>query len=167
MASASLIREARLVQNPALGALLIWRFACGYAENHRTGDNPLLQLAFVVLPLLYDREVFEELQGTRAGLHAFAEKFSRAENSKSDLLLGIHAHVDDFRSQSLEAIRMAVHCRLITIAPTSGKVIPLSTARPSGLPNSINSFMTNAEKFGEWSAGLSLFEIQSILRVQF
>lgn len=33
-----LVREAQNVQNPALGAAVIWRFCCGYVESHPVGE---------------------------------------------------------------------------------------------------------------------------------
>ena len=39
-----LAREAQNIQNPALGAAILWRFCCGYVGAHPEGDLPRLPL---------------------------------------------------------------------------------------------------------------------------
>ena len=59
--------DVMYVQNPALGAVLLWRFTCGYYSNeNRPVPFPLL---FVVLPIVFRqdlcknavRKIFESL----------------------------------------------------------------------------------------------------------
>ena len=167
MAVSALVRETTFVQNPALGAALIWRFCEGYAQERNTGDPPAMQLAFLIIPILLHRDTFEELSGTRSGLHAFADKFSRSDTSKSDILLGIQDRVTQFRDLTLESVQLAIHCRLITVLPSSGKLVSLSSVRPSNLPTTIRPLVAGAEKLGRWFAGMTLFEIENILKVAF
>ena len=167
MALSTLNRETAFVQNPALGAVLLWRFCAAYAEAHASNDSPVLHLAFLVLPLLLHRDTFEELSSTRGSIHTFTEKFSRSETSKADVLLGIQNRVTQFRALTLEAIQLAVHCRLLTVLPSSAKLVSLSSAKPSSPPSSVRPLITNAEKLGKWFAGMTLFEIENVLKVAF
>jgi hypothetical protein len=167
MAVSALVRETTYVQNPALGAVLVWRFCEGYAQEHKTSEPPALQLVFLIIPILFHRDTFEELSGTRAGIHAFADKFSRSDTSKSDILLGIQDRVSQFRDLTLESVQLAIHCRLVTIIPSSGKLVSLSSVSPSSLPGTIRPLVAGAEKLGKWFAGMTLFEIENILKVAF
>ena len=85
----TLTQEVRHVQNPALGSTLLWRFACGYTEHHKTSDAPPLPLLFIVLPILFHRETFEILKRTNrpTGLHGFADKFSQTDLGVTSLPL--------------------------------------------------------------------------------
>ena len=167
MAIPTLSREASFVQNAALGSVLLWRFCASYTEYHPSNESPVMQLSFLVLPILLHKETFEEIKATRAGLHTFVDKFSRSENSKADILLSIHDRVNQFRELTLESIRLAVRCRLVTIIKATSMVVPLSSATPSGIKPPVQILVKNAEKLGEWCAPMKLFEIENILKVAF
>src|SRR6266508_1954061 len=109
-----LTEESRAVQNPALGAALVWRFACAYSNAHRTKDSPVLPLAYIVLPIIYHRETCELVVGTQrqSGLHGFVEKFSRSNVAKADLLLSIHGRMLELKDLSTTSLQMAVRHRL-------------------------------------------------------
>jgi hypothetical protein len=165
----TLTQEVRHVQNPALGSVLLWRFVCGYTKQHKTSDYPPLQLLFIVLPVVYHRETFAFLKSTNrsSGLHAFADKFSRSEVGKADVLFGVQSRALSWRSLSWASVRLGVHSRLFTLSRSTGTVIPLTTTLPTGVPASVTPLLSNAAKLGEWCAELSLFEIATILKVEF
>src|SRR5438445_3069272 len=141
----ALSREAELVQNPGLGAVLLWRFSCGYVDSHNTSAPPQIPALFIVLPILLHRETFDFLRGTNrpSGLHVFAEKFARSELGKSDLLLGIHSRAASWRGLTWQSFQLAVQCRLMTIGWSAGTAIPLSTSTPSGVPESVRPLLAN------------------------
>ena len=80
-----LTKEVNAVQNPALGAVLLWRFACGYRSGNERSEPAPLPLMFLVLPVLLDEGYSEMLAGTqgRSGLRAFVAKFSDARVSRA------------------------------------------------------------------------------------
>jgi hypothetical protein len=167
MAISTLTRETVLVQNPALGGVLLWRFCVAYAEAHRTNEGPPLQLTFLVLPITFHRATFEELSATRGSIHLFADKFSRSDTSKSDMLLGIQDRALEFRELTLESVSLAIRCRLVTLVPSTGRLVSLSTSRPSALPPTARPLATGAERLGRWFSGMTLFEIETVLKVAF
>ena len=59
-----LAREVQNVQNPALGATLVWRFCCGYVEAHRVDASPPLPLLFFVLPIILHQATSEFVKRT-------------------------------------------------------------------------------------------------------
>lgn len=163
-----LTSEVRNVQNPALGAGLVWRFACGYVESHPTHAPVPLPLLFIPLPLSLHEQTEEFVNSTQklSGLRAFAAKFSKAENAKQDLLLAVHDRILVLRQLSLESIRMALATHLLYLDVAS--VIPLSrTQAVAGIPSDVKRLMRSAEKLGSWCGSLTMHEIATTLKVRF
>ena len=74
--------EVDLVQNPALGALLLWRFARTY-QGEVAREVPL-HLAFLVLPMVLHQGSRNEIVSTRkaSGLTLFAAKLGEQRETK-------------------------------------------------------------------------------------
>lgn len=162
-----LAREANNVQNPALGAVLIWRFCCGYTKAHPTEDTPPFPTLFLVLPIVLHQATVELLRRTRptSGLRAFASKFGDTKLSKQDLLLQIHERSLRWRTLTLQSIELAAAGRLIYLTDKANAV-PLSRTKARGLPNEVKQLMTDAEKLGLWCGKLTLHEITTTLKVR-
>lgn len=165
----SLSQEVRNIQNPALGATLLWRFACGYSESHRTKDSVPLTLMFIVLPILLHRQTEDFLNSTRqaSGLRAFTTKFGESKNSKQDLLIAIHERMIRLRSLSFASIQIAMATRLIHV-DTFARVLALSTTDAiSGIPPETKRLMADSKKLGSWCSQLTLHEIAAALKIRF
>lgn len=163
-----LTREVQNIQNPALGAGLLWRFAVGYQGSHGTHDRVPLPLLFLVLPMIIHRDTEDHLHGTReaSGLRMFAGKFSKAENSQQDLLLAIHGRMLVLRSLTMESIRLGLATRLLHL--DGANVFALSqTEATAGIPVEVRRLLKSAEKLGAWCGKLTMHEIASILKVRF
>lgn len=165
----TLSQEVRNVQNPALGSTVLWRFACGYTESNATSSHPPVPLLFIVLPIVLHRETFELLKATQrlTGLHGFADKFSKADVGKSDVLLSIQPRASTFRRLTWESLQIGIRSQLLTISTSEGTIIPVSRTNPRGVPDSVRPILSNAEKLGTWCGELTLFEIGTILKVGF
>ncbi len=164
-----LSREVRLTQNPALGAVLQWRFACGYNEAHANRGFAPLPLLFIVLPAILHQQTSELIAGTRksSGIRAFAAKFGEAATSKQDVLIGLHSRVDEWRLLSWDSARMGLATRLIQLH-LDGTVVPLSHTAPSAnVPPAIRPLLNDSEKLGFWCGQISLHEISNLLRLRF
>lgn len=162
-----LAREAQNVQNPALGAAILWRFCCAYRAAHPAGDSPPLPILFLVLPVVLHQATAELLQRTflSSGLRAYAAKFGDSKVAKQDLLLQIHERMLRWRALSLQSIELAVAGRLIHLTE-AGDAVPLSQTKARGLPDEVKQLMTNAEKLGAWCGQLTLHEITTTLKVR-
>ena len=161
--------EVRNIQNPALGAGLIWRFVCGYIDAHPTRNPVPLPLVFLVLPIILHRKTAEFIERTNkaSGLRICAAKFGAAKQCKQDLLLAINHRMLELKGLSIESLRMALATRLVHLE-TDATMIPLSKTRPgSGIPDEIKSMLNNAEKLGAWCAPLTMHEIAMTLKVRF
>jgi hypothetical protein len=93
------LNELDLVQNSAIGAILIWYYALGYQEDGAEAA-PMLP-AFLVLPMLLHRQTFEAVASTRkaSGLTLFAAKFDR----EREVLLELQARTCMLRVQTQSA----------------------------------------------------------------
>jgi len=164
-----LTREVRNVQNAALGAGLLWRFACGYVKSHATRDPVPLPLAFIVLPIVFHERSQELVARTQpaSGLRAFAAKFGNSENSMQDVLLAIHGRMLALRSLTRESLRIALATRLLRLE-TGGTLIALSqTSAVAGIPEDVRRLMKSAEKLGHWCGLLTIHEVAATLKVRF
>jgi hypothetical protein len=162
-----LAREAQNVQNPALGAAILWRFCCAYANTHPTNDAPALPTLFLVLPIVLHQATAELLRRTRpsSGLRAFAAKFGDAAVSKQDLLLQIHDRALRWRTLTLQSVELAAAGRLIHLTG-AGEAIPLSKTKARGLPDEVKRLIGDAEKLGAWCGPLTPHEIATTLKVR-
>lgn len=160
-------KEAQNVQNPALGAALIWRFCCGYVETHRMSSPPSLPLLFLVLPIILHQSTAELVRRTykSSGLRAFAAKFGDASVSKQDLLLQINDRSVRWRKLSLQSIELAVAGNLIKL-DEAGDAIPMSQTKARGLPEEVKQLVELAEKLGRWFGELTMHEIVITLKVK-
>ncbi|WP_394546852.1 three component ABC system middle component [Pantoea ananatis] len=162
-----LTREAQNVQNPALGAALLWHFCCGYVETHRVSSPPPLLFLFLVLPILLHQDTSDFVKRTykSSGLRAFAAKFGDSSISKQDLLFQIHERSIRWRQLSLRSIELAVAGNLLKLQD-DGDVIPLSKTKARGLSDEVKALMDLAQKLGSWFGELTVHEVVTTLKVK-
>lgn len=159
------LAEVQAMQNPALGAALIWRFACGYAPPQSASEGVPLPLAFVVLPLVLQdatRSAIEVTQA-RSGLRKFEERFS----SRGDVLYALNDRALAMRTLSLRSVRLAVATGLLTLIPEKSALWPRTYSRARRAGKSEQVLMKAAEKCGAWCSTMTLFELSGTLRVEF
>ena len=162
-----LAREAQNVQNPALGAALVWRFCCGYVQTQRVSAPPPLSLVFLVLPIVLHQATSEFVKRTykSSGLRIFAAKFGDSSVSKQDLLIQINDRAIRWRKLSLHSVELAVAGSLLKLTD-NGDIIPLSRTKARGLPDEVKQLMVLAEKLGTWFGELTVHEIVTTLKVK-
>jgi hypothetical protein len=161
-------REVRAVQNPALGAILLWRFAVGFRLGNVRSQTAPLPLVFVVLPVLLDADMSDVLEGTRSGLRAFVAKFSEAQRSKTDMVLAIQNRASALRELTATSLRIALASGLVSIDASTAGIFPTSTTFPKvGIPESVRPLLRSSEKFGKWLGGMTLYEAGLTLKVSF
>jgi hypothetical protein len=161
------LTELDIVQNPAIGAYLIWQSTLGYQESG--ADATPIPLAFLVLPMLLHRPTFDEVVSTRkaSGLPLFAAKFDK----EREILMGIHGRALQLRALSLQSIGVAATSKLVRIdykaAALHGYPLDLLGVRKPTLPGRLKGFASAADKLGYWFSKLGLPQIASTLRVDF
>ena len=159
------LNEAQLVQNTALGAVLIWLFVRSY--NSKADHSCPLPLCFTILPILFHHATCKEAIGTSpaSSLFKFVEKF----DSKRELLLSIHDRMIALRPLSLRSIQLACSRDLLSVATKDAIVLHLrSTALPPAYqPERLRTMLRAAEKLGIWYAPHPISNVSSNLRVYF
>jgi hypothetical protein len=160
----AILNEVQAMQNPALGAALLWRFACGFTAESSPDGTPL-PLMFIVLPLAFHAKSLEEVGRTQAssGLRKFEEKFS----DRGDVLLSIQPRMLAMRELTLRSLRIAIRAGLVTLVPKEAVVWPRSRSVPPVEAKAATDLLRSAEKLGSWCRDVSLFEVAGLLRVEF
>ena len=158
--------DVMYVQNPALGAALLWRFTCGYYSNeNRSVPFPLL---FVVLPIVFRQDLCSVIKSTQraSGLSKVSEKlFSGKLN---DSIHYINNPAIQIRELTLEAFNIAVEANLVSLSTENAAVFPLTTTIRKYTPKGdCKSMLAAAEKLGTWCTGLTLLEVSKWLKVRF
>jgi hypothetical protein len=168
-----LTNEVSAVQNPALGAVLLWRFASAFPEPMKR--RPPVQLMFLPLPLLFRQEYVDVITGTgsatgvrrASGLRAFADGLREFRTAKTDLLLSFHDAVLHHRELSLESFSLALASGLLRV-DDEGQVLAIPHDDPTRTaPERVRRLLRGANKFGYWCGAVTLFEVAATLHLRF
>lgn len=159
------LNEAQLVQNTALGSVLIWQ--CVYAYADKANHSCPLPLCFLVLPILFHHATRRAAESTSKSspLSKFVEKF---DGNRQDLL-AIHHRMIALRSLSLRSIQLGSHRGLLAIDAATATVTPtrLSPLPTRHQPERLRKMFRAAERLGIWMAPHPISNIAAALRVQF
>ena len=158
--------DVMYVQNPSLGAILLWRFTYGYYSNeNRPVPFPLL---FIVLPIAFRQDLCSIIKSTQkaSGLSKVSEKlFSGKLN---DSIHYINNTAIQIRELTLEAFNIAVESNLVSLLAENADVFPLTTTIRKYTPKGdCKSMLAAAEKLGTWCSRLTLLEVSKWLKVRF
>ena len=159
------LNEAQLVQNTALGAVLIWHFVRAY---NSTATRPCpLPLCFTVLPILFHHVTRREAESTSpsSALSKFVEKFDQ----NREQLLAVHDRMLAMRPLTLRSVQLACTRGLIAIAVEDAAVLTVRSGALSDRhkPERLRAMLRAAEKLGIWYAPHSIANISGSLRVFF
>lgn len=162
-----LSKEFENVQNPALGAYILWNFSRGYYE-YNSSFIPF-QLFFIVLPIIFRADLVDIISSTqkKSGLRYFADKFLTTKVLKNDMISHIHKASEETKVLTLESLQIAIHADLISIDVESGLVFPITTSEKKNESAAVKRLGKAAEKLGNWCARLTMHEISQILKVRF
>lgn len=164
---ATLGHESRMMQNAALGAVILWRFSRAYtAASHRVIPMPLL---FLPLPLIWHEATAEHIRSTQfnSGLRKFAEKFSEPSSPELDILLDLQRRATVWRSKTLQSFRVCLGTGLLRLEPAGSVKFEDVAWSPQDCNVQTRKMCFAAEKIGAWFAPLTLREISLALHVNF
>lgn len=165
-APSSTLSEIEIIQNPALGSYLLWRYGTGFQEG-RDIPSPAL-LGFLVLPLLLHKATLRLISSTqkRSGLSLFAGKFSEARED----LLAVQSRTAALRPLTLQSLAVGASTRLLTIDYASATVRANRLdegAEAPRVPERLKVMAVAADKVGYWFASVSAHQVAATLRVEF
>lgn len=158
------VDEVYLVQNPALGAILMWKFVQGY-KRASLGKLPSLPLLFLVLPVVFSESLRAVLDRTNesSGIRLFVAKFSKNQET----LLAIQKRMIILRGTSLSSLSIAIEGGLLTLTHSDALVDYNDKQWPRGVRAGIKTLAKQADKLGAWCSSLTIQEVQTALRIGF
>lgn len=162
--TSQIIDEVYLVQNPALGAILMWRFVEGY-KRASNGKLPSMPLLFLVLPVIFNESLRSVLDKTflTSGMRLFVAKFSQ----RQETLLAIQRRMLMLRHTSLSSLSIAIEGGLIALDHSNALVDFCAKPFPRGTREGVRSLAKQADKLGAWCSSLTIQEVQTALRIAF
>lgn len=151
-----------LVQNPALGALLLWTFGRSY-QQEAIGKTPQLPAFFLVLPMVYHAATLKHITSTypSSGLVQVAKKLGE----ERELLIAIHGRAMKMRDLTLASVATGISSTLLHLDYKTGYVRS-NEARPPRSPERLKYHISGAEKLGRWFARLTPEQPFSLLWVE-
>ena len=156
-------KEIYRVQNPAIGAMILWRFICGY-KSKESSPTPF-PLLFYVLPIIFRDDLCTTIKGTRKGLSKVSEKLF--QEKRNDELYSINNTAIELRKLTLASFNIGVSSNLFKMDFDTAMVYALVDTKKSGLPSVTQVMLDAAEKLGVWCSELTLIEICEWMKVRF
>jgi hypothetical protein len=155
------LSEVERVQNPALGAMLIWKYGRSF-QAHVAAEPSNLLLAFLILPLCLHRPTLDLVIGTqaRSGLGKFCEKLSE----KREELFAVHERCLALKELSLNSLAFGERSGILAVEYESAKLRALEVADPA-LNERVKAQAKGAERIGVWFSTLETAEIFHALKV--
>ncbi|WP_087723524.1 three component ABC system middle component [Pandoraea sp. PE-S2T-3] len=156
-----LMNDVEQIQNPGLGATLIWRFVCGYIADGRHSRAPLTY-AFLVVPLLFNRAALDAVASSYKGLRKVEEKVA----GQDALAASLQDSVLAMRALSQESVGIAIRAGLVSLDVKSALMQPLSTSAPTLKEAGAERMLGAAEKLGAWASQVSLREFCFVFNLE-
>lgn len=156
-----LLDEVQQIQNPGLGAAIIWHFSRGYGAESEGKLAPLLY-AFLIIPILFNRELLENIFSTHKGLRKLEEKLSNCQPSLAALQESAFA----MRDLSKNSLSLAIGSGLITLDPEFAVIRAQPEKFPSRPDENAKKILKAAEKLGAWASAISHREFCFIFHLE-
>ncbi|MCB1467818.1 MAG: hypothetical protein KDK08_11885 [Rhizobiaceae bacterium] len=155
------LSEVERVQNPALGAMLIWKYGRSFQAQLRAEPSGLL-LAFLILPLCLHRPTLDLVIGTqaRSGLGKFCEKLSE----KREELFAVHERCLALKELSLNSLAFGERSGILAVEYETARLRALEVADPA-LNERVKAQVKGAERLGVWFSTLETAEVFHALKV--
>lgn len=160
------LTDITLIQNPALCAFVLWKFA--KAHQVRNNEEAILPLFFLVLPMVLHRPTLDLVLSTNkaSGLGLFAGKLG--ENRED--LIALHDRANRLKSLTFEALVLGENRRLLTIKTQDASVRANELGdgyKIPSLPERLRWITPACDRVGYWFAGLPVQQIARSLQVEF
>jgi hypothetical protein len=156
------ISPIELVQNPAFGSHVLWRFGRGY-QAEKIGDLPPLLSFFLVFPLILHGPTLREIKSTNlpSGLTRLVSKLT----TQREQLFAIHNRAIALRALTFQSIGAGIAAKLLYVDYVS-TLVRSNEAKPPASPERLKFHISGAEKLGRWFARLPLGQVFSLLQVE-
>ena len=160
-ASYATLTEIEKVQNPALGAWLLWEYGRRYQATTTSAPSHFL-LYFLVLPICLHRPTLDAVNSTqeKSGLGKFCEKLG----AKREELLAIHERSLKLRALTINSIAFGIRAGLFDLNYESGDLRALEHKAPKP-PERVKPHAKGAVKLGAWFEAIDAVNVFTALKV--
>ena len=160
-ANITALTEIEKVQNPALGAWLLWEYGRRYQTTTSSAPSHFL-LFFLILPICLHRPTLDAVNSTqeKSGLGKFCEKLG----GQREELLAIHERALKLRTLSLSSICFGVRAGLFDLNYDIGVVRALEHKAPKP-PERVKPHAKGAVKLGAWFEAIDAVSVFTALKV--
>ena len=154
--------EGELVQNPGIGAALLWEFVAAYckaANNH----GPSIPLCFPVIPITFHQETVECLHRRIYDGGLF---LAIADNRT--LFVDLQERVESMLPQTMMALNFAFASKLLLFDSAIQQIHPGRRTSPFQMQSKEFRRMINTSKrLGHWFGTLNVQQLAGLLRIRF
>lgn len=144
--------ESSVLQNPALGALLLWQVARAFTDRHPDGAAPQLPFFLLALPMLFHAPTVRRIKAMN-----FDSGLMKAVSDGPEIALGLQDRLKRSAGISLQALELACASHLLVREYGSG--FPSFRAEGTALPpgarsvaQDVRDMMSAARRLGVWFA---------------
>jgi len=152
--------EPEIVQNDALGALILWAFTNEYCAKQPAGVSLLWLLP--VLPLAFHEDTVEAV----AHRH-FNGGIYLALTEDRTLVSGLQDRIEAMVPQTFAGLNVALAAKLLKLDDLKQRVMSLRRNNPLQFDAKVKPLISTAERFGYWFGSSSPEEVASLLRIRF
>jgi hypothetical protein len=156
--------EERIIQNPLLGAILVWAFISKYQERSENSDPANILMVMPVLPILLHQNSVTHLKSMR-----FDSGLTKALVDFPMMRAGLQERIASMAPLTFSSINLACAASLLRRETNAGAIafetvitrLPADIA-PEGIPRDMASA---ARRLGAFFADASLVQIQMQLGI--
>ena len=114
-------------------------------------------------------DIAEQIKSTykSSGMRAMSDKFMQTDVLKNDLISNLHNDIQNMKDITAMSLAEAIKAGLVSIDIENNTIFPLELRKRNKESANILKMGKNAEKLGQWCAGLDLMQIEEILKVRF
>ncbi|OMF08728.1 hypothetical protein BK131_25635 [Paenibacillus amylolyticus] len=155
------LNEYEVVQNPALGALLLYTFVSEYFMTKDEG--PTLPHLMLVLPILLNKDFVEKIykRNKKGGLY-------NALNDDMTLFIGVQNRMQSMSDLTFRSINLCLSANVVVLVKDKYKFLPLRNKVPYYKHNEdIHKMLAAAKRLGYWFATNELNQLCALLKVRF
>ncbi|HVU16611.1 MAG TPA: three component ABC system middle component [Candidatus Didemnitutus sp.] len=159
----TLATEAELVQNAALGAVVLSAFTVEFYDQRRRQAGPPLPYLLPVLPMVMHEETVTSIYRRH-----FDGGLLLAIAEDRTLTLELQERMETMMPQTMQALNVAFSSKLLTYRGDTGQVWAESRHLPN-LPRGEESkpLIAAATRLGYWFSTISIDQLCAYLRIRF
>lgn len=159
----TLTTEAELVQNPALGALVLWAFTAEFYGQTQRARGPALPLALPILPMVLHEETVESIYNRH-----FDGGLMLALADNRTLTLDLQERMEAMAQQTMRALNLGFATNLLTYDRGTGELRPKRMTPPVRPAQAeVRKMISAAERLGYWFCKINLDQLCSYLHIRF